>query len=54
MSGESKTYQCWLNESEKILSFKAAADCSHHAFAVYEDYIKFVFDIIDNRHYRVQ
>lgn len=54
MSCESRTYQCWLNESEKILSFKAVTDYRHHEFVFYEDYIKFVLDIIDNQHYRVQ
>lgn len=54
MSEESGTYQCWLNESEKILSFKTVTGYSHHEFAIYDDYIKFVFDIIDNQHYRVQ
>ncbi len=49
-----ETYQCWLNDSEQILSFKPVTDYEYHEFHSSEEYWKFIFDKIDTLRYRVQ
>lgn len=47
-------YQCWMNDVEKILSFRMVQDFELHEFDSHEALLQFVFDAVDKQHCRVQ
>lgn len=54
MRTEEKKFQCWLNDVEKILSFRPVKDYVLHNFTDHDAFMGFVFEKVDIYHFRVQ
>lgn len=51
---EIATQQCWISESEGILSFHAVPDSERHGFRSRDETMQFVIIALAGKGYRVQ
>lgn len=49
-----EVFQCWVDDREQIISFRPMIDAQHEEFQSQEKLMRYIFDVIDKQHYRVQ
>lgn len=49
-----EVFQCWVDDKDQIISFHPMAEAQHEEFQTQADLMRYIFDVIDQQHYRVQ